>query len=153
MPSWKTHLLIGFLIAILCINFAKDFLADYYLIGFLILFSSLASVFPDIDTSKSNIRTIFSLLISASVTIYLILNWDVNSVFPIILVFLLSYLIVKYFPTKHRGATHRITFSVIFSFLMAAVLWLVFDLFLIEFIVCFGIIEVGYVSHIVADKI
>jgi len=154
MPSWKIHLLFNLLFVIIWIKFLFNFalIDNYTLLSFLILFNVFASLFPDIDTSKSKIRDYTSLSLATLITIYFLLNFHFSSVRSLLISFIFLYLLIKYFPLKHRGITHTLWFSIIFSILLTGILWLMFEFSLVNSVVYFLIILFGYLSHLFLDK-
>jgi len=120
---------------------------------FLILFNILATVFPDIDTPKSKIRGYVSLILTIVVTGYLVINFSLNSIISVVLTFIFIYLVIRFFPTKHRGITHTFWFSLVFSSGLTFILWLMFEFSGFEFGVYYLVIFWGYLSHLILDKI
>ncbi len=155
MPSWKVHTLFNLLFTIIWIRLLFNFslIDNYVLLGFLILFNIFASVFPDIDTSKSKVRDYTSLTLATLITIYFLLNLRFTSILSMLFSFIFLYLLIKYFPLKHRGITHTIWFSIGFSIVLTIILWLMFGFSLVNFVVYFMIILFGYLSHLFLDKI
>ena len=155
MPSWKVHLIFNLILVFVWIRILLNygFLNDYLLIISLVILSSFLSVFPDIDTPKSKIRNYFSLVIATIIVLYLIINLTIESFLSLFATFIFLYLLFKFFPVKHRGITHSFGFSILFSFVMTVILWLMFGFSLTEFIVYFFVIIIGYLSHIFLDKL
>ncbi|MBD3155859.1 MAG: hypothetical protein GF368_04340 [Candidatus Aenigmarchaeota archaeon] len=155
MPSWKVHLIFDMIILIVILGtlYGWGLITDYILIIFLTLFNLLATISPDIDTPKSNIRKYLSLLLSVIITVYLIINFSLGSIFYGLLGFIIVYLVIRFFPTKHRGATHKLWFSLVFSLGMTSILWFMFNFSGFEFGIYFLIIFWGYLSHLILDKV
>jgi len=155
MPSWKIHLIFDliFVIVFAGILFMNGMIDDIFLLMFLILFNILATVFPDIDTPKSKIRGYVSLTLAILATLYLVINFSINSIISIIGMFIFIYLFIKFFPTKHRGVTHTFWFSLVFSSGLTFILWLMFRFSGFEFGAYYLVILWGYLSHLLLDKI
>lgn len=129
------------------------FLNDYFLLIFLVLFSSFLSIFPDIDSTKSHIRDIFAVMFASVALIFIIYKFSVESIVSLFFSFIFLYLFFKFFPTKHRGITHKFWFSLMISFFSVFILWLIFGFSPIEFAIYFLLVFSGYFSHIFLDKI
>ena len=155
MPSWKTHLTFNFfvLLVLVIILLNHGFIENYFLLIFLVFFSSFLSIFPDIDTWKSNIRNLFSFLLASIVTVYFFFTMSFDSVFSFIISFVLIYIFLRFFPTKHRGITHKFSFSVSLSFMLTIVLWILFNFSTISFLVYFLVLLSGYLSHLFLDAL
>ena len=155
MPSWKTHLtlnsFLSFIWIILLFNY--NLINNYFLLILLIFFSSFLSIFPDIDTWKSNIRNLFSFLLASVVTVYFLFNINFNSIFSLFASFILIYIFFRFFPTKHRGVTHKFWFSVFFCLIITIILWLLFNFSMINFLVYFLVLLSGYLSHLFFDAL
>ena len=117
MPSWKIHLIFDLIFVIVFLSFLYNwgFIDNIILVAFLIFFNILATIFPDIDTPKSKIRNYISLILAVVVTGYSVINFSFSSILSIIATFFFIYLLIKFFPIKHRGITHKFWFSLIFS--------------------------------------
>lgn len=155
MPSWKTHLIFDlvFTTVLVGIGMQTGLITNIYLISSLILFNLISAVFPDIDTTKSKIRGHVSLLLSVVLTIYILFNFKIHSVLGAIMVFFFLYILLRFFPTKHRGMTHRIWFSILFSGLLTSIIWYFYELPLYPTLFSFLVIFWGYLSHILVDKL
>jgi membrane-bound metal-dependent hydrolase YbcI (DUF457 family) len=155
MPSWKKHLTFNAFLQLIWIKFLFDygFVDNYTLLIFLIFFSSFLSLFPDVDTSKSNIRNVLSLILASTIMVYFFLNSDPNSIFLTITGFVFLYVLFKFFPMKHRGITHNFWFSMFFSFVVTTMLWTIVNFSSINFLVYFFFVLSGYVSHLFLDAI
>ena len=155
MPSWIVHILFNLILVFVLIRVLLDygFINDYLTIIFLIIFSSFLSLFPDIDTHKSKIRDYFSVAITSIIVLYLIFNFTINSLLSLSLTFISLYLLLRFFPVKHRGVTHNFWFSILFSFIMMIIIYFLFNFSLSEFIVYFFVVFTGYLSHIFLDKL
>jgi len=152
MPSWKTHLTFNsFLLLFWVVLLFNYGLNNYFLLILLVFFSSFLSIFPDIDTWKSDIRNLFSFVLASVVTVYFFFNMSFNSILSLLVSFILIYIVSRFFPTKHRGVTHRFWFSVFFCLVITVILWLLFNFFMVSFLVCFFVILSGYLSHLFLD--
>ena len=155
MPSWKTHLTVNsfllFIWVVLLFNY--NLINNYFLLILLVFFNSFLSIFPDIDTWKSNIRNYFSFLLASVVTVYFFFNMSFNSIFSLLISFILIYILFRFFPTKHRGITHKFWFSVFFCLVLTIILWLLFNFSMINFLVYFVVLLSGYLSHLFLDAL
>ena len=155
MPSWKTHLTVNsfvlFIWSVLLLNYG--FINNYVLLILLIFFSSFLSIFPDIDTWKSKIRNYFSFLLASVVIVFFFFNMSFNSVLSLVIGFVLIYILFRFFPIKHRGITHKFSFSVFISFMLTIILWLLFNFSIVGFLVYFVVLLSGYLSHIFLDAL
>lgn len=155
MPSWKKHLIFNSLLILawLIFFFSYDLINNYLLLLFLISFSYFFSLFPDIDTSKSYIRNILSFLLAFTLVVYLFFNLNIHSFLQMMFSFVILYVFFRFFPTKHRGMTHSLWFSVLCSFFVTIILWLIFHFSSSRFMIYFFFILSGYVSHLFLDQI
>lgn len=155
MPSWKKHLIFNSFLIItwLMFFFNYNLINNYLLLLFLISFSYFFSLFPDIDTSKSYIRNILSFLLALILVIYLFFNLNIHSFLQIAFAFTILYVFFRFFPTKHRGITHSLWFSILCSLFMTIILWLIFSFSSFRFVIYFFFILSGYVSHLFLDRI
>lgn len=153
MPSWKTHILFNLIFLLIPIKLFLTFTSDYSILFILIPFSILASLFPDIDSTKSKIRKTFAVLAALTLTLYFFFNTRIDSMITIFVCFILLYFLIRFFPTKHRGRTHGIGFSLVFSLIATITLWIIFTFPLTVFMICFLIIWFGYASHLFLDKV
>ena len=155
MPSWKTHLIFDLILVVILLGtlIVNGLINNVLLAIFLVLFNILATLFPDIDTPKSKIRSYVSLILALGVAGYFVFSFSVNSVLSVVAEFVLVYLVVRFFPTKHRGVTHTIWFSVVFSLGLTSILWLMFGFSGFEFGVYYLLILWGYLSHLVLDRV
>lgn len=155
MPSWKIHLIFDLIFVIVFVGtlFGVGLLDNILLLIFLVLFNLLATIFPDIDTPKSKIRHYFSLILALVVTSYLLINFSLGSILSVIATFFFIYLVIRFLPTKHRGVTHTVWFSIILSFGLTFILWLMFGFSGFEFGVYYLVILWGYLSHLILDKL
>ena len=155
MPSWKTHLTVNSFVLLIWVIllFNYGFINNYFLLILLIFFSAFLSIFPDIDTWKSKIRDLFSLLLALVLTAYFLFNISFNSIFSLLAIFILIYILFRFFPTKHRGITHKFWFSVFFCLVITIILWLLFNFSMISFLVYFLVLLSGYLSHLFLDAL
>lgn len=135
--NWASHVLFGLIaggIAAYFFNF------DY----FLVVFSVLGALAPDIDHDSSKIRKIidfsFPPLALAMVYSYFRTINETVIVYTLALIGI-YHIVITYLKPKHRGITH--TFA--FAFLISAIIYLLFSLNA-------GILFfIGYASHLAAD--
>ena len=155
MPSWKMHLIFDLIFVIVFIGtiFRTRIIDNIFLLVFLVLFNLLATLFPDIDTPKSKIRKYISFALTIVIGIYLIINFTVNSLIFGITTMILIYLILRFFPTKHRGVTHTFLFGITLSAILTFILWFLFEISLNQLGISFFIILWGYSSHLILDKL
>jgi membrane-bound metal-dependent hydrolase YbcI (DUF457 family) len=133
--------------------FDYGFVGNYTLLILLLFFSSFLSLFPDVDTSKSNIRNVLSLVLASTIMVYFFLNSDSNSIFLVVVSFVSLYILFRFFPTKHRGVTHNFWFSMFFSFVVTVILWIMFNFSSFYFLVYFFFVSSGYMSHLFLDAV
>lgn len=155
MPSWKVHLIFNFLILVVWIKFLLTYglVNDYSLLGLMIFFSSFLSIFPDIDCTKSGIRTFLAVLLASVIIIYFFLVSVLNSIISLLFSFTFLFFLFKFFPTEHRGITHTFWFSISFSFLITLILWISLGFSSHGFLIYFFLLLTGYLSHIFLDAI
>jgi len=155
MPSWKTHLTFNsFLLLVWILLFLNyGLINNYFLLILLVFFSSFLSIFPDIDTWKSDIRNLFSFVLASIVTVYFFFNMNFSSIFSLLVSFIFIYVLFRFFPTKHRGITHKLWFSVFFCLMITVILWLLFNFSIVSFLVYFLVILSGYLSHLFLDAL
>ena len=153
MPSWKIHLAVSFFISFIWVVLLFDhgLISNYFLLILIILSSSFMSVFPDIDTWKSNIRNLFSFILASMIIVYFSFNLSPNTIFSLIIGFISLYVLFRFFPTKHRGLTHKLSFSVFFCSVITIILWIMFNFSIINFVVYFLVLLSGYLSHLFLD--
>lgn len=153
MPSWKTHLTINsfILLILVVVLFNYNLINNYFLLILLVFFSSFLSIFPDIDTWKSDIRNFLSFSLASVLTVYSFFNVSFNSLFSLLISFVFIYILFRFFPTKHRGITHKLWFSVFFSSMLTLMLWFLFNFSMINFLVYFAVLLSGYLSHLFLD--
>ncbi len=153
MPKWKVHVLFNSILIFFWVKLllSLDLVGDYILLIIMIFFSYFLSIFPDIDTSKSPIRRIFAVILASIFTIYFFLNSSLDLILLLPACFVLLYILFKFFPTKHKGITHNLWFSTIFSFFIAIIFGLLLNFSFISFIIYFLLILSGYLSHLFLD--
>lgn len=153
MPDWKTHFIFSLFLTITWISifYFADLQLSFESLVTLIVLIIFTSLFPDIDTKKSKIRNVVSMAIAAIVVgVYIFFYMETWYYAPVY--FVLLYLILKYLPTKHRGITHTFKFSILFSFVLAAVS-IAFVQFSIEnFLFWFFIVFSSYSLHLLIDR-
>lgn len=153
MPDWKTHFIFSlfFVIAVVYVLSIVGFHLSVGELAVMVVISVFASLFPDVDTKKSKIRTAFSLIVaSASVTAYLVFFFETWYYAPAY--FAIIYLLIKYIPAKHRGVTHTAGFSVIFSFLLAITYVMLSSFSVQHFLLFFTVSLASYNLHLLLDK-
>jgi hypothetical protein len=154
MSSWKVHLIFNSLFLFVWVRFLLNygFINDYVLLVFLIFFNIFLTIFPDVDSSKSKIRGLFALILTSTATIYLFFNSTLNFDY-LLVIFILFYVLFRFFPTKHRGFTHSLWFSILLSLIITTMVWMKFSPSLLNLSIYFFFILSGYLSHIFLDKI
>lgn len=155
MPSWKTHIFVNLIIFIFWLRllyYFKPQTSIAYSITML-LFVIISSVFPDIDTSKSKIRNWFAISFSLIATVVYLLNFNLNKWYNIFTFFIISYFVIRFFPTRHRGLTHTVKFSFFFSLVMFLPIFLLFGFDIITAIMTLAMLLLSYVSHIALDRV
>ena len=154
MPRWRVHLLFNSIVIFFWFKLLSslNLIADSTILLIMIFFSYFLSIFPDIDHSQSPIRRIFSGILACIVTINFFTNPSIDIILLLPAFFVLLYILFKFFPTKHKGITHKFWFSIIFSFLVSIMLGIVFNLSFTYFMIYFLFILSGYLSHLILDK-
>ena len=142
-----------FIIVWIILFFNYGFINDYLLLIFMIFINYFLSTFPDIDSTKSDIRNFFAITLALIVLFYFVFNFFIESLTFFFLGFVILYLLFRFFPTKHRGITHNFWFSVSASFIITIVSFFVFKFSFRVFLVYFLFLLSGYLSHIILDKI
>ena len=155
MPSWKTHILFNLFLLILWMKFFLDlnFLGNVLSLIILTFFNLFLSIFPDIDSSKSEIRNYSAFVIAAFLLVYFVIDFDLHSITTVLLSFIFLYLFFRFFPIKHRGITHNFWFSILLSFILVTILGLFFNFTLEISLVYFLFLLSGYLSHLFLDMI
>lgn len=153
MPKWKVHILFNSILIFFWVKLllSLNLVNDYIILMIMIFFNYFLSIFPDIDHSKSPIRRIFAVILACVFTVYFFLNLSLDSILLLPAYFVLLYILFRFFPTKHRGITHKFWFSTVFSFVIATTLGIIFNFSFIYFIVYFLFILSGYLSHLFLD--
>lgn len=119
----------------------------------IIIFSTIASVIPDIDSTKSRVRDRFSMLIAGVIVLYLFISLTIESITTGVLGFIIIYLSLRFFPTKHRGITHNLKFGLVFSIVSSFIIFVAFGSSFLELAIYFIAIFFGHFSHILIDKL
>jgi membrane-bound metal-dependent hydrolase YbcI (DUF457 family) len=155
MPDWKVHLIFGLLILSLWLSLNQLFSLSS--LGFketlnFILLVPLVSIFPDIDMKKSKSRKFFAIFISFLLALIYILvfpkTWYYSFAYS-----LLAYFLIVLLPTKHRGITHTLAFSILFSILTTSLFYFIFSLDLRDALFYFSIIFSVYALHLLLDML
>jgi hypothetical protein len=153
MPRWKLHLLFNSIVIFFWFNLLSslNLISDHLVLITIIFLSYFLSIFPDIDHSESPIRRIFAGILALIVTINFFANSSLDTILLLPAFLVLVYIFLKFFPTKHRGLTHKLWFSIVFSFIMTVILGIVFNFSFVYFIIYFFCLLSGYLSHLVLD--
>jgi membrane-bound metal-dependent hydrolase YbcI (DUF457 family) len=135
--NWPAHVFLGLIAGWIAAYFLN---IDY----FLVVFSVLGALAPDIDHDSSKIRKIidwsFPILALAMVYSYFKTINEMLLIYALALIGI-YHIIITYLKPKHRGITHTFTFA----FIISAV---VYFLFSFNAAILFFI---GYISHLAAD--
>jgi len=155
MPDWKVHLIFGLLLLSLWLSLNQ--ILSFSVLNFketliLILLVPLVSIFPDIDMKESKSREIFAIFISFLLALIYILIFSQTWYYSLAY-FFLTYFFITFFPTKHRGITHTLLFSILFSILTTFFFYLIFKLKFKDTIFYFSIIFSVYCLHLLLDKL
>jgi len=155
MPNWKVHLLFNFFLVLIWIFFLLNLglFGNSILMILLVFLSSFFSIFPDIDSPKSEIRDFFAVIIASFIVVYSIFNFSLSSILYILVGFIFLYLFLRFFPTKHRGVTHSIWFSIFVSLLFTIILSQVFSFSFKNFFIYFFFLLSGCLSHLFLDML
>lgn len=126
-----------------------DFGMKAWKMGILVFLFILSSVFADIDSTKSKVRKLISLVMAFlfSVLIIFVAEW-----FYVPISFLLVYIALRFFPTVHRGILHTFKFSVVFSLIIGLIL-IIIGFTTTELLLSLILILISYNSHLVLDGI
>jgi membrane-bound metal-dependent hydrolase YbcI (DUF457 family) len=155
MKDWKSHLIFGLLLTIVwfsVIYFSNALTLTLQSAFLLVLATMFATLFPDIDLSKSKIRNFISITVSAIVSLlYILLYPDTWYFAPAY--FLVLYVLLRNVKTKHRGVTHTIPFALVFSFLLVLLAHFVLFFSVHEFLFWFVIVFFSYALHLLLDRI
>ena len=155
MQDWKSHLIFGLLLTIVwlsAIYFFSIISLTFESTFLLIIVMMFATLFPDIDLSKSKIRDIVSLVISALISALYIFLYT-NTWYYALAYFIVLYALLRNVKTKHRGITHTIPFALIFSFLIVLLLNFVLFFSIHDFLFWFVVVFSSYVLHLLLDRI
>ena len=155
MPSWKVH---TFLSIIMFLSwsiflFYVGLKFEFYYLATVLFFVVIAGVFADIDSTKSKIRELVSLVLSILVILGLFMYLKPEKWYYLPLYFILVYFFFKYLPTQHRGFTHTFSFSFFLSIGITIFLLFVFNLDFLMALLTFFILFVVYSSHIFLDRL
>ncbi|MGB9719378.1 MAG: metal-dependent hydrolase [Candidatus Anstonellales archaeon] len=135
--NWPAHVLFGLVAGAVAVYF---FNLDY----FLLVFSILGALAPDIDHDSSKIRKIvdWSFPILALFMAYAHFKTINETVFVYALALIgIYHIVITYLKPKHRGITH----TFVFAFIISAIIYFLFSLNA-------GILFfIGYASHLISD--
>ena len=154
MKSWLHHFIFGnFLVFFwLAVIYFFNFQLSPFEIIIMIALSIFSTLFPDIDLRISKIRNFVAGATAFFIALaYLFLfpqTW-----FYAIAYFVIIYLIIKLIPTKHRGVTHTVKFSFIFSIGVLIMLNFLLKIDQTENIFWFLVIFSSYNLHLGLDRI
>lgn len=154
LKSWKHHLIFGnflviFWITVIYFGQIGFGIPEIFLLVVISLFSTL---FPDIDLRISKIRNFVALTTAFGISLVYIYFFQKTWYYSLAY-FLILYLLIKIIPTKHRGITHTVKFSFLFSIGILIILNLFLNLNQIENVFWFAIIFSSYNLHLLLDKI
>ncbi len=165
MANFKTHLSVGILLGIICTASAIIFgiLSNWTILSLLILFTSIGSFLPDIDSDSSiPFRIVFYALsiIFAFFALALSLEYYPNQLIFIIGIPLITFVIIRFVIgaifkkfTHHRGIFHSVPMAII-SILSTLLILKTFSQFTPDECLALSIaIGIGFVSHLILDEI
>ena len=155
MPEWKVHLIFGLLLLVLWLNVIHILSVinlDLQKLVVLVLLVSFISTVPDIDSKQSKSRRVLSLIFSATISLLYIFLFP-SSWYYGIGYFLVLYFLLRHFPTKHRGMTHSLLFSLIFSLAITYILHLAFKFGQWEFLSWFLLTFLTFLLHLMLDRL
>jgi membrane-bound metal-dependent hydrolase YbcI (DUF457 family) len=154
MPDWKVHLLFGCILAVVWFNifYFGRFIVDPFKTAFLLLLSLFSTVFADIDEKHSKIRSFISLGSAFSISAAYIIIYPATWYYALFY-FVILFAIFRFVPTKHRGITHSVKFSLLFSVLLTMLFFFGFDLGPVDAILWFSIIFLSYGVHLLLDSL
>ncbi len=153
MPDWKTHFIFSLFLVIAWISifYFTNFQLSVESIVTVVVLIVFTSLFPDIDMRRSKIRDVVSFAVAA-VVVGTYLLFYTNTWYYAPIYFALLYLILKYIPTKHRGIAHTFKFSVLFSFVLAAIIMAFVQFSIENFLLWFFIVFSSYSLHLFIDR-
>ncbi len=165
MANFKTHLSVGIMLGIICAASAIIFgiLSNWTILSLLILFVSIGSFLPDIDSDSSTpFRIVFYTLsiIFAFFALVLSLEYYPNQLIFIIGIPLITFVIIRFVIgiifkkfTHHRGIFHSVPMAII-SILSTLLILKTFSQFTPDACLTLSIaIGIGFVSHLILDEI
>ena len=155
MPSWKAHIVFNLVFMTLFVVFLNQAgIIENFLISLSLIFlSSLASVIPDLDSTKSKVRDRFSMVLAGIIVLFIAIKLSIESISTGVIGFIVLYLILRFLPMKHRGVTHTVKFGLAFSLVFSLLLLFAFGGSFLEFFLYFAFIFLGYLSHILLDMV
>lgn len=118
----------------------------------MVLLIPLISIFPDVDIRQSKSRRLLSIFISLPSSLLYILLFPESWYYGLAYFFIL-YFLVRFFPTKHRGATHSFKFMVVFSLAITFLLYFAFNFSQTEFLLWFMLFLSTYFLHLTLDRL
>ncbi|MBS3052534.1 MAG: metal-dependent hydrolase [Candidatus Aenigmarchaeota archaeon] len=155
MPSWKTHIFINLIIFLFWLKllFLLRPETGIFYVVVISLFAVIVSVFPDIDTNKSRVRNWLALILAVMMTILYLINFNLSEWYSVALFFTVSYCVIRFFPTHHRGFTHTLNFSFILSLILFFITYFFLRTDILTSFMTFIILFVCYSSHLILDRI
>ena len=154
MKDWKLHLIFGNFLAIfwLVALYFFQFRLDISEVVLLVAVTLFATLFPDIDLRTSKARDMFSISLAFVISaVYIYFFRD--TWYYALAYFVILYFLIKLIPTKHRGITHTVKFSLIFSLGMLVIVNFFLKLNQTENIFWFTVVFLSYNLHLFADRI
>lgn len=152
MPSWRIHISLNIILFFFWSKAVSLFFPEidiFYLI-FIFPLTILASVFPDIDTSKSRIRDWTASIIVLFIALMFIPRYSLDNFIKIPILLFCLYLFFRFFPMKHKGFTHKLLFTFIFSLVLTLTSIFIYPEM---YLMTFSIIFISYITHILLDNI
>ncbi len=164
MANFKTHISVGIILGVCCAFFAllSKILQDWDNLSLVILFITIGSFLPDVDSDSSlPFKIVFYFL--GIITAFFSLAWlmlNSNRILNLIFIplgiffiirFMFGYIFKKF--TRHRGIFHSIPMAII-SILSSLILLNKFSNFSysINFLLSVSI-GIGFISHLILDEI
>jgi hypothetical protein len=165
MANFKTHISTGLLIGIICAVSAIIFgiITSWDIVIFIILFISIGSILPDIDSDSSipfriifyilaGITSFFAFLMLHHQNLYTpLINIIISTFIFLFIRFVLGAIFKKF--THHRGIFHSIPMAIIFVLITIHALNIFTTInFQSQFIISIAL-GIGFISHLILDEI
>jgi len=178
MPSWKMHVLSGFIA--LCalagtyhiLGWSRFYDLDSVRVGVCGAFACvLGSDLPDFDSRRTKIKHVLGLILGLFISIFYLLhihldirplweaawNWHVFYsgylliAFGLLVLCVLANTLVWFFPLRHRGRAHSLIAAGIYGLMWVPLGVFLFGFSLMDSLVVVGVGFMGYLLHLLLD--